>query len=146
MIFGLRTCTSSDARFLDAACGRTALALPLGTFLPQFIMGAVKELYASLEGESSPVSLPIQWAEETPFDHPGSRCRFQVGPDKPFVATRAAIEMYGAAIFRCLRELQKASSERGGLDYLQVFVAPSKPESLWIIEDSTITARLPSDH
>ena len=109
-------------------------------------MGAVKELYASLEGEASPITFPIHWVQETPFDRPDSRCNFQVGPDKPFVATRAAIEMYGEAIFRCLTELQRCASEKGGLDYLQVFVAPSRPESLWIIEDAAITALLPSDY
>ena len=54
MIFGLRTCTPSIARSLDAAYGRAAWALPLGTFLPQFIMGQIKEPYASLGGDTSP--------------------------------------------------------------------------------------------
>lgn len=58
--------------------------------------------------------------------------------EKPFVATRAAIEMYGAAIFRCLTELQRHAIDKDGIDYVQVFVAPSKPESLGIIEDTTI--------
>ena len=54
MIFGLRTCTPSIARSLDAAYGRAAWALPLGTFLPQFFMGQIKEPYASLGGDTSP--------------------------------------------------------------------------------------------
>ena len=58
MIYGLRTCTSSDARSLDAACGRAALALPLGTFLPQFLMRAVTE---NLTEATSPAHTPTPW-------------------------------------------------------------------------------------
>ena len=43
---------------------------------------------------------------------------------------------------QCLRE-------HGGIDYLQVFTDPAKPEALWFIEDGpggAITALLPSDY
>jgi hypothetical protein len=50
---GLRTCTREGARSLDAACGRASLALPLGTFLPQFIMEQFKEFNASSDDEDT---------------------------------------------------------------------------------------------
>ena len=69
---------------------------------------------------------------------------------KPFVATPAAIEMYGQeTILACLFVLQEAAVQNAGLDYLQVFDDPAKDEKLWFIEDGSggaITALLPSDY
>ena len=75
---------------------------------------------------------------------------FQPSPDKPLVATPAAIEMYShEVILACWRVLREKAEQNQGLDYLQVFEDESKPEALWFMEDSeggAITALLPSDH
>ena len=75
---------------------------------------------------------------------------FQPGPEKPFVATAAAIELYqNETIVQCLRILQHEATAQSGIDYLQVFENPAKPENLWFIEDGdggAITALLPSDY
>ena len=88
--------------------------------------------------------------QELPYDHPDSVYMFQPGPDKPFVATSAAIELYqNETIVQCLRILQQEATAHSGIDYLQVFDDESKPENLWIIEDGdggAITALLPSDY
>jgi hypothetical protein len=87
--------------------------------------------------------------QEIPLDNPQSHYRFQPGPEKPFLATPAAIEMHGDRILPCLTLLQEKAEEHDGLDYLQVFDDPSKPEALWFIEDhegGAITALLPSDY
>ena len=87
--------------------------------------------------------------QEIPLDHPDSRCMFLPGPDKPFVATPAALSLYGDFIVRCLAILQAKARQHGGIDYLQVFECPKKPEPLWFIEDGAggaITALLPSDY
>ena len=92
---------------------------------------------------------PILKIQEIPYDHPDSRCMFQPGPEKPFLATAAAIAEYRTAIYLCLTELQEVAQSVHGLDYLQVFEDPDKPEALWFIEDDTggaITALLPSDY
>ena len=88
-------------------------------------------------------------AQEIPFDHPDSRYCFQPSPQKPFLATPAAIALYADAIPRCLAQLQALAQLHGGLDYLQVFTDPGKAEALWFIEDDdggAITALLPSDY
>jgi len=92
---------------------------------------------------------PILKTQEIPLDHPESKNMFVPGPDKPFLATPAAIEMYRQAIYLCLTELQALAVIHGGIDYLQVFDDPDKPEGLWFIEDGpggAITALLPSDY
>jgi hypothetical protein len=92
---------------------------------------------------------PILKVQEIPYDHPDSRYMFQPTSDKPFVATSAAIAMYGDAIYRCLTQLQCLAHRYNGLDYLQVFEDPEKPKALWFIEDhdgGAITALLPSDY
>lgn len=92
---------------------------------------------------------PILKLQEIPFDHPESCNMFRPGPDKPFLATPAAIELYRDQIHRCLMQLRQLADQKGGLDYLQVFEDPDKPEPLWFIEDGeggAITALLPSDH
>ena len=92
---------------------------------------------------------PILKAQEIPFDSPDSRYMFQPGPEKPLVATPAAIELYRHAIHACLCQLQTLARDKKGLDYLQVFEDPDKREALWFIEDDTggaITALLPSDY
>lgn len=75
---------------------------------------------------------------------------FLPSPEKPFVATPAAIVEYThATILMCLGVLRKKADEHSGLDYLQVFSDSTKPENLWFIEDGdggAITALLPSDH
>lgn len=88
--------------------------------------------------------------QEIPLDHPDSCNSFQPLAGKPFLATPAAIDLYGTeTILACLRQLQVLAHEHHGLDYLQVFIDPDRPEALWFIEDGeggAITALLPSDH
>ncbi|MBI5757309.1 MAG: hypothetical protein HZA46_02180 [Planctomycetales bacterium] len=95
-------------------------------------------------------NLPTLKPQEIPFDHPDSNNMFRPGPDKSFVATPAAIEMYSHdVILACFRVLRAKADEQRGLDYLQVFEDESKPENLWYIEDGeggAITALLPSDY
>jgi hypothetical protein len=76
-------------------------------------------------------------------------CLFQPSATKPFLATTAALAAYREVIFPCLAQLQELAKEHGGIDYLQVFTDPSKPEPLWFIEDGeggAITALLPSNY
>ena len=92
---------------------------------------------------------PVLKTQEIPYDHPDSRYLFMPGPGKPFLATPAALQMYGEQIHRCLVRLQELASRYNGIDYLQVFEDPDKSESLWFIEDDAggaITALLPSDY
>ena len=88
--------------------------------------------------------------QELPDDHPDAFNMFVPGPEKPFVATPAAINMYQhETIINCLIVLQQAARQKDGIDYLQVFEDTSKPENLWYIEDGpggAITALLPSDY
>jgi hypothetical protein len=95
-------------------------------------------------------NVPRLRQQEVPFSHPDSSNLFQPGPEKPFLATPAAIEMYTQeTILACLKLLQQKANEHQGLDYLQVFEDKNKPENLWFIEDGpggAITALLPSDH
>jgi hypothetical protein len=88
--------------------------------------------------------------QEIPFDDPASNCLFLPSPEKPFFATPAAIAEYGHEhILRCLGYLRGRAEARNGLDYLQIFQDPSKPEPLWFIEggpEGAITALLPSDY
>lgn len=94
--------------------------------------------------------LPTHKPQEIPFDAPASSNYFQPRPDKPFLATPAALEAYGLPVIAgCLAKLQREAREHHGIDYLQVFVDSTKPESLWFIEDGdggAITALLPSDY
>jgi hypothetical protein len=89
--------------------------------------------------------------QEVPLDSPESCNRFQPSPEKPFLATAAAIEAHQMeTIQRCLAVLQEQAKRYGGIDYLQIFknVDPNKPD-LWIIEDGdggAITALLPDDY
>ena len=74
---------------------------------------------------------------------------FRPCPEKPFLATPAAMKSYGDLIFPCLAELQRLATHHRGLDYLQVFNCPGQQEPLWFIEDGeggAITALLPSDY
>ena len=75
---------------------------------------------------------------------------FRPAPDKPFLATRAAIEMYShEVIVACWQLLRQKADEHSGLDYLQVFEDDEHEENLWFIEDGpggAITALLPSDY
>jgi hypothetical protein len=88
--------------------------------------------------------------QEVPFDHPDSVNQFLPSPEKPFLATPAAIAAHThEAIFACLMHLRNLAEEKGGLDYLQVFVDPDTDEKLWFMEDGeggAITAMLPSDY
>ena len=88
--------------------------------------------------------------QEIPLDDPASCEMFVPSADKPFVATPAAIEMYGReTILACLAVLQDSAIANAGLDYLQVFDDQNKGEKLWFIEDGpggAITALLPSDY
>lgn len=91
---------------------------------------------------------PILKTQEIPYDHPDSCNMFQPSADKPFVATRAAISTYREeTILACLRTLQDQAKRYDGIDYLQIFQSPEPgKEDLWMIEDSAITALLPSDY
>jgi hypothetical protein len=95
-------------------------------------------------------TLPTLKTQEIPFDDPDSTCLFQPGPEKPFVATPAAIRLYShEVILACWQVLRSQADRHQGLDYLQVFEDPAKPEALWFIEDGdegAITALLPSDY
>ena len=88
--------------------------------------------------------------QEIPLDDPQSCEMFVPSVDKPFVATPAAIEMYGReTILACLTVLQEAAVANAGIDYLQVFESDDSKEKLWFIEDGSggaITALLPSDY
>jgi len=88
--------------------------------------------------------------QEIAFDHPQSRCMFQPSPQKPIVATRAAMDSFGpAVIIECLNHLQRKARKHDGLDYLQVFESRQTGDKLWFIEDGeggAITALLPSDY
>ena len=91
--------------------------------------------------------LPTLKPQQIPFDHPDSTCMFQPCSEKPFAATPAAFKAYGDAILPCLFELQELAWRHKGLDYVQVFTSPGKPEPLWFIEDGeAVTALLPSDY
>jgi hypothetical protein len=94
--------------------------------------------------------LPTLKSQEIPLDHPDSICMFVASPEKPFLATPAAIETYShEVILACWRILRQRAAQHGGLDYLQVFEDDIKPEALWFIEDGeggAITALLPSDY
>ena len=74
---------------------------------------------------------------------------FQPNPDKPFVATPAAIEAFSQeVIIDCLRVLRHKADASQGLDYLQVFQAEDGSK-LWFIEDGpggAITALTPADY
>ncbi len=74
---------------------------------------------------------------------------FRPSPDKPFVATAAAIEQFQQdTIVLCLHVLRRLADEHNGLDYIQVFEFDDRP-NLWFIEDGdggAITAMLPSDY
>ena len=95
-------------------------------------------------------SLPILRPQEIPLNDPQSCEMFVPSADKPFVATPAAIEMYGQeTILACLQLLQQSAIEYVGIDYLQVFESADRPEKLWFIEDGPggcITALLPTDY
>jgi len=88
--------------------------------------------------------------QEIPLDHSESTNLFLPSPEKQFVATPAAIALYShEAIIACLHVLREKADAHNGLDYLQIFADPDKPENLWFIEDGPggcITALLPSDH
>jgi hypothetical protein len=94
--------------------------------------------------------IPRLKTQEISLDHPDSNNMFRPGPDKPLVATPAAIEVYShAVIVACWQVLRQKADEHGGLDYLQVFESEGHAEDLWFIEDGpggAITALLPSDH
>jgi hypothetical protein len=95
-------------------------------------------------------ALPALKTQEIPFDHPDSCNMFRPAPDKPFLATPAAIEMYShEVILACWRVLRQTADDKHGIDYLQVFESEEHDECLWFIEDGpggAITALLPSDY
>ena len=87
--------------------------------------------------------------QEIRLDDPQSCCMFQPSPQKPVVATRAAMNRFGpVVIIECISLLQIKARRHHGLDYLQVF-EDSDAGELWFIEDGdggAITALLPSDY
>ena len=94
------------------------------------------------------MSFPTLKPQEIPFDDPESCNMFRPGPEKPFVATPAAIEMYtNAVIAECWRILLAKAEKHGGLDFLQVFEPDQcDQENLWFVEDAAITALLQSEY
>jgi hypothetical protein len=96
------------------------------------------------------VNKPILKVQEVSHDDPDSCNHFRPSTEKPFVATPGAIEMYSQEIIiECLTVLQSEAKKHDGLDYLQTFDDPDKPEGLWFIEDGeggAITALLPSEY
>ena len=94
-------------------------------------------------------SMPTLKPQEIPLDHPDSNCMFRPGPDKPFMATPAAIDTHShEVILRCWQILRENAHTHNGLDYLQIFQRNNKPD-LWFIEDGSggaITALLGSDY
>ncbi|MGB7324208.1 MAG: hypothetical protein WBD31_05015 [Rubripirellula sp.] len=96
------------------------------------------------------MNLPRLKSQEIPFDHPDSCCRFIAGPDKPLLATPAAIEMHThETVLACYLVLRQLAEQHDGIDYLQVFEDDTKDENLWFIEDGdggAITGLLPSDY
>lgn len=88
--------------------------------------------------------------QEIPFEHPDSCNMFEPGPDKPLVATAAAIAVHShETIVACWQTLRQLADEHQGIDYLQVFETRDSTENLWFIEDGpggAITAMLPSDY
>jgi len=80
--------------------------------------------------------LPTLKPQEIPFDHPDSNNMFVPGPDKPLVATPAAIEMYShEVIMACWQLLRELAQKHSGLDYLQVFRSDEHDSDLWFLED-----------
>lgn len=74
---------------------------------------------------------------------------FRSGPEKPLLATPAAIALYSHDVIRaCWRLLRQKADKHQGLDYLPVFESGEHAEDLWFIEDGggAITALLPSDY
>ena len=142
MIYGLRTCTPSIARSLDATYGRAGGRTPLGTFLPQFIMGAMKELYASLGDETSPAVLTLK-PQEIPLNHKWSDCMFIPMRRKPLAVTPRARALYGDQIEACLQKLQALAQIHGGLSSLQVFHHGELSE-LWLLQPGNAAARIRS--
>ena len=95
------------------------------------------------------MKLPTLQPQEIQFDHEESDNHFRPSADKPLVATPAALDLYGDTIPACLTILQGLAAVHRGIDRLQVFKDPEKPEALWFIEDGpggAITALLPSDY
>lgn len=88
--------------------------------------------------------------QEIPYDAPDSCNFFVPSEDKPFVATRAALEQFTQPmILVCLQHLQAVARIHHGLDGLQIFESPDQDEQLWFIEDGlggAITALLPDDY
>jgi hypothetical protein len=88
--------------------------------------------------------------QEIRLDDPRSCCMFRPSPEKPFVATRAAMDTYGPdVILEGITLLQLNARRHHGLDYLQVFEDKETGSALWFIEDGeggAITALLPSDY
>lgn len=87
--------------------------------------------------------------QEIPFGSPESVNYFVPHSDKLFVATPAALESFTRAeLIECLCTLQQLAKEKGGIDYLQVFIDETRGK-LWLLEDGeggAITAMLPSDY
>lgn len=75
---------------------------------------------------------PILTVQERPLDHPESVNHFQVTPEKLFVATSGAIEMYSQqTIIDCLHVLQEQAEMHDGMDYLRILEHPEKSKPLW---------------
>jgi hypothetical protein len=81
--------------------------------------------------------IPRLRPQEIPLDYPAHlNNMFQLGSDKPFVATCAAIGLYSnVVIIRCWQVLLQKANEHNGLDYIQVFEDECRSEDLWFIEE-----------
>jgi hypothetical protein len=98
-------------------------------------------------GLPNPTILKLK-EQEIPYDDQHSCFMFE----KQFVSTANALHTFGpAVILTGLIHVQEKATQKGGLDYLQVFKNPSKLEfdgkDLWFIEDTlVVTALLPEDY
>lgn len=91
---------------------------------------------------SAPMVLKPQ---EPPLDHPDSHWLFA----GQLVSTPAALREFGIfLIVACYAFLQDAARRHCGIDYLQVFTDPKRPDRvLWFIDGGDhVTALLPEDY
>jgi len=94
--------------------------------------------------------LPELQAQEIPLEDLSCRYSFLPSSEKPFVATRAAIELYGIrTLLACLLILQDEADRHQGLHKARSFRQVGVPQALWFIDDGprgAITALLASDY
>ena len=81
-------------------------------------------------GPVGPLAIHLQ-PQEIPLDDCNSRFRFNP-LEKQLVATRAAVEEFGARMIQdCIELLGRAAAEHDRLDHLQVFTIGPAKKTLW---------------